>query len=651
MLRANIAWMSSFFLEVLAIVGASVHTLDGSPAKVATVLIDGGKIVAVGADVAIPDGARRIEAAGLHLLPGLIDGYAGHDPEQDLLYTAAGVTTVVDHGNELSRIFEQRSSRARDVVPGPHIVTAGAVIDGLPPATTAALVAQNETDVQNILKTLVEQDPEQRVDFFAFESSLSIPAWKKLIELGHAQKMLVWGPGPKDAKLAEIVASGQDGLLFLDHFAPADGQWPNLDLATLDDVVADLARRKVAIVPLLRGIGRLAESPEKQVGELEYLSPSFAGQWATEWQMRRKVTDADYKAKAGRVLEKQRALVKKLFEAGVVLVPASGAPRPWLTPGAGLVRELVEWQAAGLPASAVLAAATRGNAARFGLAETCGAIAVGLAADLVLVRSDPELAAANLTDVEGVCVRGRYLARADLDAKRTALHATQQSALDAATAPLQIAEPDLPAGTRLLEGYSETASEGVRTAGERWAVVAEAGGATVFAGRRFVPGAGGHVDVEVALTQRVVEGALDSFRIDLKSGTHHLAVRGQWVAGQMRVERTLDGAHVDTKSTAERVGCVDVDSVTSYMLLARFEKREKLIALRFHAGLELEVVSWQHSVDPQGWQIYRTPSGGRAAELTAKGSLSRLLVQQGSGQVETRTIAGNGPGFAGASAK
>lgn len=641
--------MTSWLLEVLAIVGATVHTLDETPPAVATVLIDGTKIVAVGPDVVVPDGARRVDASGFHLLAGLVDGYVGHDPDQDLLYVLAGTTSVIDHGNELSRVFDQRLEKVRDATPGPRLVTAGATIDGVPPATTAALVAHDEATVQAVVKTLVEQDDAQRVDFFAYQSNLPAPAWKKLVELAHAQKMRVFGPLPKAATLAEFAAVAPDGLVFLDAFAPANGDWPSLDLATLEPTIRAFAEKRIAVVPLVRGVARLAESPERQVGELELLSPVFAGRWANEWALRRRSTDPGYRAKAERVLAKQRELVKRLFDAGVTLVPASGAPHPWLTPGAGLVRELVEWQAAGVPTRAALVAATRGNAELFGLGARTGRIAAGFDADLVLVRSDPELTPANLTGVEAVCVRGAWLARADLDRKREELAARQQAALNAATRPLEIAAPTLPAGDKLLEGYAESAVDGVRTAGERWAIVKDADGATVFVGRRFVPGAGGHQDVELEVVQRIVDGALESFRIDLKTSKHHLAVRGLWVLDQMRVERTLDGAHVDTKSTNERIACLDVESVTTYALLARFEKRKKFPALRFHAALELEVVRWERTEKdaetPGDWWVYRTPSGGRAAELSGNGALTRLVVQQGSGQVETKNLTVSGPGL------
>ena len=38
-----------------------------------TILFDGGKIVALGRDVAVPEGAKRVDVQGKHVYPGLID--------------------------------------------------------------------------------------------------------------------------------------------------------------------------------------------------------------------------------------------------------------------------------------------------------------------------------------------------------------------------------------------------------------------------------------------------------------------------------------------------------------------------------------------------------------------------------------------------
>jgi len=59
--------------QAIAIVGGDVYTADGTPIRGGTVVIQNGRITAVGANVAIPAGARRIDATGKWVTPGLIE--------------------------------------------------------------------------------------------------------------------------------------------------------------------------------------------------------------------------------------------------------------------------------------------------------------------------------------------------------------------------------------------------------------------------------------------------------------------------------------------------------------------------------------------------------------------------------------------------
>lgn len=62
--------------RVIAIRGGTVLTMTGVPIANGTVLIRGGKIAAVGADVSIPRGAEVVEARGKYVMPGLVDAMA-----------------------------------------------------------------------------------------------------------------------------------------------------------------------------------------------------------------------------------------------------------------------------------------------------------------------------------------------------------------------------------------------------------------------------------------------------------------------------------------------------------------------------------------------------------------------------------------------
>ena len=60
----------------IALVGGTIHTVSGAVISNGTILFDKGKIVAVGQTVSIPADAERINIAGKHVYPGIIDSYS-----------------------------------------------------------------------------------------------------------------------------------------------------------------------------------------------------------------------------------------------------------------------------------------------------------------------------------------------------------------------------------------------------------------------------------------------------------------------------------------------------------------------------------------------------------------------------------------------
>jgi len=63
--------------QTVAITGGKVYPVSGPPIENGTVLVRDGKIVAVGANVAVPNGATRIDATGKWVTPGLINALTG----------------------------------------------------------------------------------------------------------------------------------------------------------------------------------------------------------------------------------------------------------------------------------------------------------------------------------------------------------------------------------------------------------------------------------------------------------------------------------------------------------------------------------------------------------------------------------------------
>lgn len=112
-----------------------------------------------------------------------------------------------------------------------------------------------------------------------------------------------------------------------------------------------------------------------------------------------------------------------------LLTGSDGPPENCAVPGLILLDELDALVAAGLPRAEVLDAATRRAAAKAGVADS-GRVAVGMAADLVLLSGDPLKDFAVLAEPDGLVVAGRAIDRAGVEAMRRA-------AGTAATAPPQ----------------------------------------------------------------------------------------------------------------------------------------------------------------------------------------------------------------------
>ena len=138
------------YAQVTAITGPAV--IDGTgraPIKDAVVLIEDNRIAAVGtrADVPIPAGARRIDAAGKFVIPGLMDAnvhlmlnmsiefivrYEGR--YEELIEEAAqislknGLTTVFDSWGPLQPLMNVRDRIARGQTIGSRLYVAGNIV-------------------------------------------------------------------------------------------------------------------------------------------------------------------------------------------------------------------------------------------------------------------------------------------------------------------------------------------------------------------------------------------------------------------------------------------------------------------------------------------------------------------------------------------
>jgi imidazolonepropionase-like amidohydrolase len=77
--------------QPIALTGGTIHPVSGPAIEGGTIVFDGGVITAVGTNVDIPAGAQRIDMSGLHVYPGIIDGFS-----QMGLYEIGSVDMTLD---------------------------------------------------------------------------------------------------------------------------------------------------------------------------------------------------------------------------------------------------------------------------------------------------------------------------------------------------------------------------------------------------------------------------------------------------------------------------------------------------------------------------------------------------------------------------
>ena len=144
--------------RVRAFVGARLFDGSGGPpVDKAILVVENGRFVAVGPDVAVPEGAERVDLGGRFVLPGLVNahGHVGETrglragPElytrenvldQLRLYARYGVTTVVSLGGDRDEGFRVRDEQQTPSLDRARLYVAGAVVDGTTPEAARAQV-------------------------------------------------------------------------------------------------------------------------------------------------------------------------------------------------------------------------------------------------------------------------------------------------------------------------------------------------------------------------------------------------------------------------------------------------------------------------------------------------------------------------------
>lgn len=391
--------------DVTAFVGATVIPMDRErllPDH--TVLVENGRITAVGprATVRLPAGARRIEARGRFLMPGLADMHVHPELSGDFaLYLGAGVTTVAHMGGSVVRVAAWRDSIRAGRLAGPDVLAS--VFLNTVPSVDAARQAVINADAAG-------------TDFIKVYNALTADQFTAIMDEARRRRIPVLGHAVRALGLERGFAAGQAAVVHAEEYIYADFR-NRIDTSLIAGAVAFTKQAGAWVIPNLSAYNTIARQWNRPAVVDTFLAtedarylPAF---WVQRWRR------SDYVRRPGNIDDRVpflRTLTGALHRGGVPLLLGTDSPGiPGMQAGVAIHEDLRLMVDAGLTPFEALAAGTRNAGAFVGAhfrnPEAFGTVAVGQRADLVLLERNPLENVAHARRPLGVMARGRWYPR------------------------------------------------------------------------------------------------------------------------------------------------------------------------------------------------------------------------------------------------
>lgn len=409
-----------------------------------SVLVEDGRIAAIGAAIAAPEGARVIDGRGHYLVPGLADMHVHSGTSLGMqVLIANGITTVLNMGGASSAFVDQvvpavNAGRR----PGPHTYLAFRV-DGTPEYGELVVATPEQARaVVGLAKT-------NGYDFIKVYNNLAPDVFEALVEEGRRRGIPVVGHGVTRVGIERQLAAGQLMVAHLEEYlytvffpAGADVGTRAPDESQIADAVAFTRRSGAFVTADLFTYATIASQwgqPDVVTvyfddPDFAYLDPDMRIAWRRSGYQRRE-------GDLGPRLYFLTHFAKALVDAGVPLIAGTDTPTiPGDYPGASLRADLYALhEQAGFTAFQALSTATRTPGefiARAKPGATCfGVVAVGCRADLILLDDNPLDDLHALERRDGVMVGGVWRGADELDALLANVAQTYREALESPTAP------------------------------------------------------------------------------------------------------------------------------------------------------------------------------------------------------------------------
>lgn len=388
--------------------GLLIDGFGGKPLENSVILIEGGKIAAVGqvGQLAIPEGAEVISTEGKTVLPGLFDmhvhlmivGHGDYD-HWDVTYPPrypaeimpaaarqllhAGVTSARDLGAPLEEILEIKRLIAAGEIEGPELFVSGPFLQhapypgsedyrwGIDGVADARAKVKKLADAGVDLIKLVDQD------------QMTMAEVEAVVDEAHRRGLKVVAHAHRPEEIRRGIAAGVDCF-------------EHTGLATMpeypDDVFELMKKRNntlfwtPTVTPLLlyeftRDHPERLDDPRWHEG----LTPE------TVTDVRRSLATPQSLEYFQMIPQRRPTVARKfaqLRESGVILMIGTDSGVPLTFHSDSTWRELLAWVGFGVDPMDAIRAATYWPALSLGVLDRKGTITVGKDADIIAVRGD-----------------------------------------------------------------------------------------------------------------------------------------------------------------------------------------------------------------------------------------------------------------------
>lgn len=387
--------------STLIIENGRVIVGDGTVLEEASVVVARDRIVAVTAEPVETSSARRIDAAGKTVLPGLIDTHVhvllddmcclprsaadleafirDRLPERFRAFLTAGITTVMSPGDFWPAIRYIRERVGAGELEGPRIFTAGPIFTapgGHPAESVCGPWLDREpnpwcrehlaveVDTREQAREAVEQLALEGVDLIKMVydtvETPSLPELEtelveEIVSAAHDHGLRAYGHTFGIGNVATAIGHGLDGFVHIPGFYS--------ETKHHDRLVEVMLSAGVPTSTTLVGFDAMREHALRDGREQE-------------------ASDLE------RLVRRGQEIVAVLTTTDPGLI-SLGTDTPWLPPGHAYHREIELVSEAGLTPERVVRAATRNGAAYLGMEDELGTLRPGKLADLILVDGNP----------------------------------------------------------------------------------------------------------------------------------------------------------------------------------------------------------------------------------------------------------------------